>query len=127
MVIGEGGSGGALAIGVGDRVLMMQNSINSVITPEGCATILFRDASLADRTAESLKLTAQDLLGFKVIDEVIPEPPGGAHRDPQTAGENLGKALKKHLGQLKAMKPDRMVDDRYRKLRVIGEFTGGSK
>ncbi len=126
-VIGEGGSGGALAVGVGNRILMLQNSTYSVISPEGCATILFRDASAAERTAEALKLTAQDLLGFRVIDEIIPEPAGGAHRDPAQTGENLGKVLKKHLHQLKHLKPDKLIEDRYQKLRAIGEFTSGGR
>jgi acetyl-CoA carboxylase carboxyl transferase subunit alpha len=126
-VIGEGGSGGALAIGVGNRVLMMENSIYSVISPEGCASILYRDASKADDAADALKLTAKDLIGFKVIDEIIPEPAGGAHRDPAQACENLGKALKKHLGQLKQLKPDKLIADRYAKLRALGEFTHGAK
>ncbi len=126
-VIGEGGSGGALAIGVGNRILMLENSTYSVISPEGCATILFRDASAAERTADALKLTAKDLLGFRVIDEIIPEPAGGAHRDPQVSAGNLEKALKKHLGQLRSMKHDKLVDDRYKKLRAMGEFTVGAK
>src|SRR5450432_2087328 len=96
-VIGEGGSGGALAIGVGNRVLMMENSIYSVISPEACSSILYRDASMAEKAADALKLTARDLMALKVIDELIIEPPGGAHRDPQAAGESLGKALRKHL------------------------------
>jgi acetyl-CoA carboxylase carboxyl transferase subunit alpha len=123
-VIGEGGSGGALAIGVGNRVLMMQNSVYSVISPEGCASILFRDATQADRAADALKLTAKDLLGMKVIDEVVPEPPGGAHRDPSKAAENLGKVLRKHLGELTQMSQDELVKDRYEKFRALGVFSG---
>ena len=106
-VIGEGGSGGALAIGVGNRVLMLENSIYSVISPEGCASILFRDATKAEKAADALKLTARDLLELKVIDEVVPEPAGGAHRDPARAAENLGKVLRKHLGQLLQLTPRR--------------------
>jgi acetyl-CoA carboxylase carboxyl transferase subunit alpha len=123
-VVGEGGSGGALAIGVGNRVLMLQNSIYSVISPEGCASILFRDASQAGKAADSLKLTAKDLHELKVIDEVVPEPAGGAHRDPPRAAENLGKVLRKHLGQLTEMTPDELVKDRYDKFRALGVFSG---
>jgi acetyl-CoA carboxylase carboxyl transferase subunit alpha len=123
-VIGEGGSGGALAIAVGNRVLMMENSIYSTITPEGCASILYRDASKAEKAAEALKLTAKDLLEIKVVDEVIAEPPGGAHRDPARAAEMLGKALRKHLSQLVPMTPKQLVEDRYRKFRAIGAFSG---
>jgi acetyl-CoA carboxylase carboxyl transferase subunit alpha len=123
-VIGEGGSGGALAIGVGNRVLMLQNSIYSVISPEGCASILFRDSSHADKAADSLKLTAKDLHEMKVIDEVVPEPAGGAHRDPARAAENLGKVLRKHLAQLTDMTPDELVKDRYDKFRALGVFSG---
>ena len=123
-VIGEGGSGGALAIGVGNRVLMLQNSVYSVISPEGCASILFRDSTQADRAADALKLTAKDLLGLKVIDEVVPEPAGGAHRDPAKAAENLGKALRKHLSELAELTPDELVKDRYEKFRALGVFSG---
>jgi acetyl-CoA carboxylase carboxyl transferase subunit alpha len=123
-VIGEGGSGGALAIGVGNRVLMLENSIYSVISPEGCASILFRDASQAERAADAMRVTAKDLLQLKVIDEVIAEPAGGAHRDPPKAAEALGKALKKHLGQLLLLKPEKLVEDRYARFRALGQFTG---
>ncbi|MDY7227926.1 acetyl-CoA carboxylase carboxyltransferase subunit alpha [Hyalangium rubrum] len=123
-VIGEGGSGGALAIGVGNRVLMLQNSVYSVISPEGCASILFRDSTQADRAADALKLTAKDLLGMKVIDEVVPEPAGGAHRDPAKAAENLGKVLRKHLSELAELTPQELVKDRYEKFRALGVFSG---
>jgi acetyl-CoA carboxylase carboxyl transferase subunit alpha len=123
VVVGEGGSGGALAIGVGNRILMMENSIYSVISPEGCASILYRDSAQADRAADALRLTARDLLEMKVIDEVVPEPPGGAHRDPAKAAEALGKALRKHLGQLKSLSPEALVGDRYQKFRAMGVFT----
>jgi acetyl-CoA carboxylase carboxyl transferase subunit alpha len=123
-VIGEGGSGGALAIGVGNRVLMLQNSIYSVISPEGCASILFRDSSQAEKAADALKLTAKDLLGMKVINEVIPEPAGGAHRDHPKAAENLGKALRKHLSELAELTPDELVKDRYERFRSLGVFAG---
>src|SRR5712692_5045492 len=116
-VIGEGGSGGALAIGVGNRVLMMENSIYSVISPEACSSILYRNAAQAEKAAESLKLSARDLLAFKVIDELIPEPPGGAHRDPARAAEQVGKAVRKHLAQLRGMTAEALIEDRYRKFR----------
>jgi acetyl-CoA carboxylase carboxyl transferase subunit alpha len=123
-VIGEGGSGGALAIGVGNRLLMMENSIYSVISPEGCASILYRDPTKAEKAADALKLTAQDLLAVKVIDDVVPEPAGGAHRDPARAADSLGRALRKHLGQLKPLTGEQLVEDRYRKLRALGMFSG---
>jgi acetyl-CoA carboxylase carboxyl transferase subunit alpha len=123
-VIGEGGSGGALAIGVGNRVLMMENSIYSVISPESGSSILYRDASKAEKMAESLKLTAKDLRELKIVDEVVTEPRGGAHRDPARAAEHLGRALRKHLTALNQLSPDALVENRYRKFRAIGAFTG---
>jgi acetyl-CoA carboxylase carboxyl transferase subunit alpha len=124
-VIGEGGSGGALAIGVANRILMMENSIYSVISPEACSSILYRDPSKAEKAADSLKLTAQDLLAFKVVDEVIPEPAGGAHRDPRAAAEKVGKSIRKHLAQIRGMDGPALVEDRYRKFRSLGPFAGG--
>jgi acetyl-CoA carboxylase carboxyl transferase subunit alpha len=123
-VIGEGGSGGALAVGVGNRVLMLEYSIYSVITPEGCASILYRDASRAEKAAEALKLTARDLKEFGVIDEVIAEPQGGAHRDPKKAAESVGQALRKHLKALSGLTAQQLIEDRYRKFRALGAFTG---
>jgi acetyl-CoA carboxylase carboxyl transferase subunit alpha len=123
-VVGEGGSGGALAIGVGNRVLMLENSIYSVISPEACSSILYRDASMAEKAADSLKLTARDLMSLGVIDEVITEPPGGAHRDHKKAAEALGKALKKHLSALSNLTAEQLVIDRYQKFRAMGVFTG---
>jgi acetyl-CoA carboxylase carboxyl transferase subunit alpha len=123
-VIGEGGSGGALAIGVGNRVLMLENSIYSVISPEACSSILYRDASMAEKAADALKVTARDLLEMKVIDELIPEPAGGAHRDPTRTAESLGKALRKHLAALIGMTPEKLIEDRYRKFRALGPFIG---
>ncbi|MEW6574207.1 MAG: acetyl-CoA carboxylase carboxyltransferase subunit alpha [Bacillota bacterium] len=120
LVIGEGGSGGALALGVGDRILMQEHSIFSVISPEGCASILWRDASRAREAAEALKLTAQDLLSLGIIDEVIPEPLGGAHRDPETAGKMLREALGRQLATLKDLPPGELVRQRYAKLRRVG-------
>jgi len=122
-VIGEGGSGGAVAIGVGNRILMMENSIYSVISPEACSSILYRDPGQAAKAADSLKLTAKDLLGLGIIDELIPEPAGGAHRDPANAAKQVGAAIRKHLAQLQEMTLDALVEDRYRKFRAIGEFS----
>lgn len=123
-VIGEGGSGGALAIGMGNRVLMLEYSVYSVISPEGCASILFRDAKCADRAAEALKLTARDLEGFGIIDEVVPEPAGGAHRDPALAASRVREALGRHFTALRALGPQALVDDRYAKFRAMGAFLG---
>ena len=123
-VIGEGGSGGALAIGVGNRVLMMANSIYSVISPEACSSILYRDPGKAEKAADSLKLTAKDLLALGVVDEVIPEPLGGAHRDPAAAAANVGAAIRKHLAALRQMSVAALVEARYRKFRALGRFSG---
>ena len=123
-VIGEGGSGGALAIGVGNRVLMMANSIYSVISPEACSSILYRDPGKAQKAADSLKLTAKDLLGLGVVDEVIAEPLGGAHRDPAAAAAKVGAAIRKHLAALRQMNAAALVEDRYRKFRALGRFSG---
>ncbi len=123
-VTGEGGSGGALAIGVGNRVLMMANSIYSVISPEACSSILYRDPGKAEKAADSLKLTAKDLLGMGVVDEVIAEPLGGAHRDPAAAATNVGTAIRKHLAALRQMSAAALVEDRYRKFRALGRFSG---
>ena len=121
-VIGEGGSGGALGIGVGDRVLMLQNGFYSVISPEGCAAILWRDRGRAEQAAEALKGTAGDLLKLKVIDDVVPEPLGGAHRDPALAAANLKIALLKHLADLKQISPEALVEQRYAKYRAMGVY-----
>jgi acetyl-CoA carboxylase carboxyl transferase subunit alpha len=123
-VTGEGGSGGALAIGMGNRMLMLENSIYSVISPESGASILYRDATKAEKMAEAFKLTAKDLLQLKVIDEVVPEPAGGAHRDPARAAESLGRVLRKHLDKLKSLTGDQLVEDRYKKFRAMGAFSG---
>jgi len=122
-VIGEGGSGGALAIGVANRMLMLEHSIYSVISPEACSSILYRDASKAPRAAEALKLTAKDILELKVIDEVVPEPVGGAHRDKALAAKLLGEVLKKHHQQLSKMTPKQLIDDRYERFRSMGVFS----
>ncbi len=123
VVIGEGGSGGALALGVADRVLMFENSVYSVITPEGCAAILWKDASQRERAAEALKITAEDLLALKVIDEVVAEPGGGAHVDPDGAGEALRDALIRHVTELRKIRPDKLVRRRAEKFAAMGSYT----
>ena len=124
VVIGEGGSGGALALGVADRVLMLEHAVYSVISPEGCAAILWDDPAKAPDAAAALKLTAKDLLELGVIDEVIPEPMGGAHRDPSAMAERLAKALSAHLGQLAELSGEEILarrDVKYRKMGSVGE------
>ncbi len=121
-VIGEGGSGGALGIGIGDRVCVMENAYYSVISPEGCAAILWKDSAKAEFAAEALKLTAPELLKLGIIDDIIPEPQGGAHRDPQISGKNLKAALKKHLQELKQIPADKLILLRYQKFRKMGAF-----
>lgn len=122
VVIGEGGSGGALALGVGNRVLMLENSIYSVISPNGAASILWKDASKADQAAEAMKITAKDLLGFGIIEEIVPEPKGGAHLDPVRTAEAVKTAIWRHLEELSGMTPEALVEDRYRKFRSVGKF-----
>jgi len=122
-VIGEGGSGGALGIGVGDRILVMENAYYSVISPEGCAAILWKDRAKAPEAAACLKLTAMDLLKLGIIDEVVPEPLGGAHRDPETAAANLKAALQKNLLELSKLTPEQLLVHRAEKYRKIGLFT----
>jgi acetyl-CoA carboxylase carboxyl transferase subunit alpha len=124
IVIGEGGSGGALALGVGNRTLMLEHAIFSVITPEGCASILWKDAARAREAAEALKLTAQDLLSLRIVDEVVPEPLGGAHRDPYAAADLLRKSLARNLESLKDVPPEELVQRRYAKYRNIGSVGG---
>ncbi len=123
-VIGEGGSGGALGIGVGDRVLMMENAYYSVISPEGCAAILWGDRSRAPEAAAALRLTAHDLLDLGVIDEVVREPPGGAHTDPEGAARSLGEALRRHLDELRGMVPGELPALRGSKFRGMGICEG---
>jgi acetyl-CoA carboxylase carboxyl transferase subunit alpha len=122
VVVGEGGSGGALALGVADRILMFENSVYSVISPEGCAAILWKDAGQRERAAEALKLTASDLERLKVIDETIPEPAGGAHVDPDATGENLRAALLRNLTELRKLKPEKLVKRRAEKFAAMGDF-----
>src|SRR3954470_20473964 len=117
VVVGEGGSGGALGIGVTDRVLMFENSYYSVITPEGCAAILWKDGAAAPKAAEALKVSADHLEKLGVIDEVIPEPLGGAHNDPAQASSALKYALQKHLNDLRGLNPDKLLETRYERYR----------
>ncbi len=123
VVIGEGGSGGALALGTADRILMFENSVYSVISPEGCAAILWKDASQRERAADALKLTAQDLLKSKLIDEVLAEPMGGAHLDPDATGEALREALIRHVNELRKIRPEKLVRRRGDKFAAMGAFT----
>jgi acetyl-CoA carboxylase carboxyl transferase subunit alpha len=121
-VIGEGGSGGALGIGVADRVLILENAYYSVISPEACSAILWRDRKHAAEAAEALKLTAQDLMKLGVVDEVVDEPEGGAHRDYETAAFNLGGALRRNLAKLLEQPVDQLLQRRYKKFRGLGNF-----
>ncbi|MBN2199737.1 MAG: acetyl-CoA carboxylase carboxyltransferase subunit alpha [Candidatus Aminicenantes bacterium] len=120
VVIGEGGSGGALAVAVGDRVLMLENSFYSVISPEGCAAILWKDQSAVKKAAENLKIRASDLLEMGVIDDVIPEPPGGAHIDPEETYRNVDLAVSRALEELSAKSVETLLEERYRKFRAMG-------
>jgi acetyl-CoA carboxylase carboxyl transferase subunit alpha len=123
VVIGEGASGGALGVGVTSRILMLEYSWYNVISPESCSAILYRDPGQAKKSADALKLTAKDLAGFGITDEIVQEPAGGAHRDPALAAKNVGDAVRRHLAQLKAMTPEQLIADRYRKFRAIGVYT----
>ena len=122
VVVGEGGSGGALGIGVTDRVLMFENSYYSVITPEGCAAILWKDGTAAPRAAEALKVDADDLEKLGAVDEVIPEPLGGAHNDPPQAAATLKYSLHKHLNDLRALDMETLLGTRYERYRNIGTY-----
>ncbi len=122
IVIGEGGSGGALGIGVADRICVLENAYYSVISPEGCAAILWKTGSKAPEAAEVLKLTANDLLRLGIIDEIIPEPLGGAHRDPEKMGATLKLTIQKYLKELLAMSKADLLKARYKKFRNIGRF-----
>jgi acetyl-CoA carboxylase carboxyl transferase subunit alpha len=122
-VLGEGGSGGALALAVADRVLMMEHANYSVTSPEACASILWKDWTMKRTAAEALKSTAQDNLSFGLIDEVVQEPHGGAHRDHQAAAGNLAEVIERHLAELLEVPVDRLVEARYRRFRNIGMFT----
>lgn len=122
IVVGEGGSGGALGIGVTDRVLIFENSYYSVISPEGCAAILWKDPAAAPKAAEALKLNADQLEKLGVVDEVIPEPFGGAHNDYEKAAANLRQALQKHLADLRRLKGDALTEARYERYRHLGVY-----
>ena len=122
-VTGEGGSGGALALGVGDRVLMLEYSIYSVISPEGCAAILWNDSTKAPDAADAIKMTADDLYRFGVIDEIVKEPLGGAHRDAKEMSKTLGEVILRHLNELQAMPADELIKKRYDKFRKLGVFS----
>src|SRR5213596_2874026 len=123
-VVGEGGSGGALGIGVADHVLILENAYYSVISPEACSAILWKDRRHAAEAAEALKLTAQDLLKLKVVDEIVSEPQGGAHRDYDSVSENLAGALRRNLAQISKIPIDELLKQRYEKFRRFGSFTG---
>jgi acetyl-CoA carboxylase carboxyl transferase subunit alpha len=120
--IGEGGSGGALALGVGNRILMLENAVYSVISPESCAAIIWRDSSKAQLAARALRLTAQDLLGFELIDEIVPEPAGGAQENPDQAGEFVREALRRTLAGLTGLSATELIEQRYAKFRAMGSF-----
>ncbi|UCF29884.1 MAG: acetyl-CoA carboxylase carboxyltransferase subunit alpha [bacterium] len=124
VITGEGGSGGALALAVANRVLMMENSIYSVISPEGCAAILWKSQDYAKDAAEAMKVTASDSLELGIIDEIVPEPLGGAHRDYPAAAAAIGQAVKRHLEELGKLTPEELVEDRWRRFRKIGVFQG---
>jgi acetyl-CoA carboxylase carboxyl transferase subunit alpha len=123
VVTGEGGSGGALGLGVGDRVLMLEHAVYSVISPEGCAAILWKDQTRAEDAARALRLTAQDLKEMGVIDEILPEPSGGAHMDPESMAKTVEAAVRKHLRQIRKTKPETLIARRYKKYRVMGMVT----
>jgi acetyl-CoA carboxylase carboxyl transferase subunit alpha len=120
-VIGEGGSGGALGIGVADRVLILENAYYSVISPEGCAAILWKDRAAAPKAAAALRITATDLRELGLVDEVVREPEGGAHQDPQLAAANLRDALLKHLNEVRALPAQERLSRRYAKFRALGQ------
>ncbi len=122
IVIGEGGSGGALGLGVSDKIFMFENSVYSVISPEGCAAILYKDASRAPEAAENLKISAQSLCDLKIVDGIIPEPVGGNHRDHATAAKNLKKIVLETFEELAKIPTDTLIKERYEKFRTIGQF-----
>ncbi len=125
VVIGEGGSGGALALGVADRVLMMENAVYSVISPEGCAAILWKTAEAKEKAANALRITAPDLQALGVIDDVVPEPLGGAHTDWDAAADRLGEALRRHVGEVAGMEVEARREARWAKFEAMGRWKGG--
>ncbi len=126
-VVGEGGSGGALALAIADHVIMLEHSTYSVASPEGCAAILWSDASKAEEAAARLKLTAQDLQGFGIVDEIVPEPLGGAHRDREAVIARVLGSIDAAVSRLAAMPPDRLLEERYRKYRRLGSWESGQQ
>ena len=122
-IIGEGGSGGALGIGVADRVLMLEHSIYSVAAPEAAASIIWRDSAYAQYAAEGMRVKACEVYKLKLIDEIVSEPPGGAHRNYQQAANNLKEALQRNLANLKQLSVDELLERRYQKFRTIGKYT----
>jgi acetyl-CoA carboxylase carboxyl transferase subunit alpha len=124
VIIGEGGSGGALGIGIGNRILILEHAYYSVISPEGCAAILWKDRAFSDKAAEALKITGDDLLKLGLADEVIPEPEGGAHTDLLGAAKNIKTALLKNLEELSKLSAEEVMANRYDKFRAMGEFEG---
>ena len=127
IIIGEGGSGGALGIAMADRVLILQNAYYSVISPEGCAAILWKDRSHAEQAANALKITADQLKELGIVDDIIPEPKGGAHNDPDDAIKNMKLAIERNLNALKKLAPKTLLDKRYKKFRDMGEFHEGAE
>ena len=123
-IIGEGGSGGALGIGIGNRILIQEHAYYSVISPEGCAAILWKDRAYSDKAAEALKITGKDLLGLKLADEIIPEPKGGAHMNHAEAADNLKTVLLRNLEELSKKSDQEILNERYDKFRAMGEFEG---
>jgi acetyl-CoA carboxylase carboxyl transferase subunit alpha len=121
-ITGEGGSGGALAIAIGDRIFMLENSVYSVISPEGCASIMWRDSTKSEMAAEALKITARDLLDLKLIDEIIPEPDGGAHSDHPACAKLVGEVLARALDELLPVPPEKLLEQRYQKFRNMGQY-----
>lgn len=122
VVTGEGGSGGALAVGIGDRILMLEHAVYSVISPEGCAAILWKDQARAEDAARALRLTSHDLRQLGVVDEILPEPPGGAHMDPGLMAQTVATAVRRHLKQLRRTRPDALIARRYKKFRSMASF-----
>jgi acetyl-CoA carboxylase carboxyl transferase subunit alpha len=125
VVIGEGGSGGALAIGVGDRLLMLQYSVYSVISPEGCASILWKSADKAEEAAEAMRITAQSLNEFGLVDAVLPEPLGAAHRDPEAAAEVIRNAIIKYLADVDRLDIEQLLEQRRRRIAAFGQYKEG--